>query len=123
MVCADFAKAFDKVDISILLDRLRELGLTTHLMCLLTSYLVSRKNIVYYVGHQSKPYISTSGVPQVSNLDCVFLQRNIEYLVQWCEDNRLQLNTDKCCILTLTRSKDAFTFDYNISGQTLDKKT
>lgn len=61
---------------------------------------------------------------RINNINnCLFLKRNIECLVQWCEDNRLQLNIDKCCILTLDRSKYSIAFDYNISGKILGRCT
>lgn len=64
----DLAKAFDKVDIWILISRLAELNLPDALLALLSSYLINRKNKVFYEGAYSKCYLSTSGVPQGSNL-------------------------------------------------------
>lgn len=158
--CADFSKAFDRVDTKILLHKLNDLGLSVQIMKLLNSYLVNRKNIVYFGGCLSEPFTSTSGVPQGSNLgpllflvfindlaqysscyfdlfaddskyykkvrnknDCEFLQRNIECLIYWCEDNKLLLNVDKCCILTISRKKNPIVFNYNMFGKTLERCT
>ncbi|CAD6222076.1 GSCOCG00012985001-RA-CDS, partial [Cotesia congregata] len=64
----DFSKAFDKVDICLLIRKLKMLNLPEKIINLLTSYLLGRKNIVIFNGYCSREFISTSGVPQGSKL-------------------------------------------------------
>ncbi|XP_044586008.1 uncharacterized protein LOC123266045 [Cotesia glomerata] len=68
VIHTDFAKAFDRVDISRLIDALNKLGLPELLIKMLRSYLLGRLNVVLYNGYLSVPYPTTSGVPQGSNL-------------------------------------------------------
>lgn len=68
VIHTDFSKAFDKVDIAILVDKIINLGIPELLANLMISYLTNRKNIVLYNGFLSPLFYSTSGVPQGSNL-------------------------------------------------------
>lgn len=68
VICTDFAKAFDKMDRLVLLSKLSDFGFSTDLTQFLWSYLRNRTQYVYYNGHHSYNYTSTSGVPQGSNL-------------------------------------------------------
>ncbi|XP_063900731.1 uncharacterized protein LOC135120358 [Zophobas morio] len=68
VIYTDFCKAFDQIDIFILLDKMNLLGFNDHILHLLSSYLFDRVLYVEYMGHQSHPFMATSGVPQGSNL-------------------------------------------------------
>ena len=52
--------------------------------------------------------------------DCVNLQRNIDLLTLWCNENKLDLNIKKCKVMTFSRLRNNIKFTYSISGQTLD---
>lgn len=64
----DFQKAFDQIDHHILLQKLKYIGLGDQLIELFHSYLSGRSQYVCYNGFKSEHFISTSGVPQGSNL-------------------------------------------------------
>jgi hypothetical protein len=68
----DFSKAFDRLDHSILLSKLREFGLSESLLQFFESYLGSRKQFVMCNGFRSKEIIVSSGVPQGSVLGPLF---------------------------------------------------
>lgn len=68
VVYTDFSKAFDKIDHYILLNKLEQFGFSNSLIHLFTSYLNDRPQYVGYNGFKSNIYITTSGVPQGSNL-------------------------------------------------------
>ena len=68
VIYTDFAKAFDKVDHTVLLNKLRCFGFSDNLVKLLMSYLYNRSCSVTYNGYYSLPFITTSGVPQGSVL-------------------------------------------------------
>lgn len=68
VIHTDFSKAFDKISISILLDKIKSLGLSSWVIKLLASYLYNRKSCVAYNGYLSDFFSPTSGVPQESNL-------------------------------------------------------
>ena len=65
-VYLDFAKAFDKVDHHILLNKLAVLGITGKLHNWITIFLKNRKQVVIVNGISSSSAWVTSGVPQGS---------------------------------------------------------
>lgn len=64
----DLAKAFDKIDHSILLGKLQRLNINPRLLRLLQSYLKDRTQTVCVYGAQSEPITPKSSVPQGSIL-------------------------------------------------------
>lgn len=64
----DFSKAFDKVNHSLLLRKLKKFGLHSSLIQFLTSYLVGRLQYVFANSTLSETYTVKSGVPQGSIL-------------------------------------------------------
>ena len=72
VVYTDFSSAFDMVDHGLLLNKLSSFGLAPSFIALIKSYLSNRINYVFYNGFTSYEYVSTSGVPQGSNLGPLF---------------------------------------------------
>jgi hypothetical protein len=68
VIYTDFAKAFDKVDHEILLNKLKFFGFSVNFLKLLSSYLKHRKQYVVFNSCSSFHYVANSGVPQGSNL-------------------------------------------------------
>ena len=68
VVYTDCEKAFDKVDHGIILNKLRNIGFSQKAFNLIKSYLVDRNQTVKIGRCFSDQYVSTSGVPQGSNL-------------------------------------------------------
>ncbi|CAH2096311.1 unnamed protein product [Euphydryas editha] len=64
----DFAKAFDRVDHTILCIKAEHLSIHGSLLRWLHSYLLNRTQLVTVSGYESSPFIAESGVPQGSNL-------------------------------------------------------
>ena len=64
----DFSKAFDKVDFSIVLNKMKEIGIGGKIHSWIESFLTDREQIVVVNGHQSDPVPVLSGVPQGSVL-------------------------------------------------------
>ena len=64
----DFSKAFDRVDISMLLFKLDKIGIDSNLLAWLKSYLTNRTQCVKFDGFLSRLINVTSGVPQGSHL-------------------------------------------------------
>ena len=64
VIYLDYAKAFDKVDHTILLKKLSLYGITGRLHAWLTQFLRGRHQVVVVDGQHSQPAAVTSGVPQ-----------------------------------------------------------
>ena len=64
----DYSKAFDRVDITLLIFKLKRIGLDNQLVKWIESYLTNRTQFVRFKGHLSDPVKVTSGVPQGSHL-------------------------------------------------------
>ena len=68
VIYLDFSKAFDKVDHSVVLEKLRLFGITGKLHRWIKSFLVDRSQTVMVNGFLSNPVHVKSGVPQGSVL-------------------------------------------------------
>ena len=68
VIYTDFRKAFDTIDIDLIIHKLRKIGFHENAIKLFQSYLVDREQYVFYNGSKSSCYKTTSGVPQGSNL-------------------------------------------------------
>jgi hypothetical protein len=68
VIYTDFAKAFDKVNHTILLHQLKYIGVCGPPLRWIESYISQCTQIVVYKKFQSKPILVTSGVPQGSHL-------------------------------------------------------
>lgn len=55
----------------------------------------------------------------VSHADCVILQNDLENLVQWCTDNDMHLNIDKCKHIRFSKKRDNVVFNYYIENELL----
>lgn len=68
VIYTDFSKAFDKVNHSILISKLYNIGIQDPFLSWISSYISNREQIVKYKNFKSNPYYVTSGVPQGSHL-------------------------------------------------------
>ena len=68
VIYLDFAKAFDKLDHRVTLNKLRKLGIKGPLGCWIATFLSNRTQTVVVNGKQSTPKTVISGVPQGSVL-------------------------------------------------------
>ena len=48
--------------------------------------------------------------PMKTELDCNILQKDIEYLNEWCETNRMGFNPEKCKIVSIVSSAKKLVF-------------
>lgn len=154
MVSFDFSKAFDKVNHSILLMKLRRLNFSSHALKFLHSYLTERRQAVKGVNGELSEWANTTrGVPQgsvlgpllfiiyVSDLcktlhECSYnfyaddlqlmiecepanilrgiekVNRDVEAVCGWAEDNELQLNGGKTKVILIGSTK--YTHSFNL---------
>jgi Reverse transcriptase (RNA-dependent DNA polymerase) len=67
-IYTDFSKAFDKVNHTLLIKKLRKLGFGGSFLAWIQSYLTDRKQFVKACGSRSRNFTVRSGVPQGSHL-------------------------------------------------------
>lgn len=87
-IYTDFSSAFDKVNHSLLVNKLEKFGLGGVLLDWIKSYLHKRQQYVYVNGHESDMFFADSGVPQGSHLGpllfLVFIN-DITYAIKHCK--------------------------------------
>ena len=71
-VAVDYSKAFDLVNISLLVDKLKEIGLSDSACNWINSYLSDRSQVVALNDNMSTPAARNAGVPQGSPLGPLF---------------------------------------------------
>ena len=102
----DFSKAFDKVDHSRLLLKLRRLGINTEVIRWIVSFLSSRTQPVVLEGEESDSCPVMSGVPQGSVLGpCLFLLY-INDMPDMIGSNIRLFADDTIMYLTITNQSD-----------------
>ena len=109
MVYLDFAKSFDKVDHSILLHKLKDLGITGKLGVWFFHFLSNRSHFVRLPGGVSNDHPVTSGVPQGTVLGPLLFLITISDINKdiYCDNLQYALNmiydwaiTNNMCALT-----------------------
>lgn len=53
--------------------------------------------------------------------DAIKLQEGIDCFMEWCNENKMQVNKEKCKIMTFTRKKDPIIFNYTINGEPIKR--
>jgi hypothetical protein len=140
----DFAKAFDKVDHKILLEKLKSMGISGNLHKWLTSFLTNRTQYVMVSGQKSRGECVQSGVPQGTVLgpilfilyinditkviknsyikifaddsklikaikslsDRDLMQMDLQSVITWASDNKMELNKLKFQLLQHGRKNE-----------------
>lgn len=81
VIYLDFSKAFDRMNHSLLLSRLRGIGLSENLVALIRSYLDNRQIYIQVKGHRSRSFSALTGVPQGSLLGPLFFNIFVNTIV------------------------------------------
>lgn len=115
VIYTDFAKAFDKVDHNVLLEKMSQFGIGNCLISLLESFLKDRTQIVVVNGAKSGGFHPTSSVPQGSALSSLLFAMFINDLAAkiqceillFADDVKIYLKID--CVRDCVRlQKDIF---------------
>ena len=119
VIYTDFSSAFDTVDHNLLLNKLSAFGLVPSLVRLMESYLSNRINYVFYNGFKSSEYMSTSGVPQGSNLGPLLFVLCIDDLVSSLTCNVLGFADDLKIVSTIKDFEDIVKLQQNLNKITM----
>lgn len=158
VVYTDFSKAFDRVNIKLLIQKLKALGIRGSLYEWLRSYSTDRRQAVKIKNFLSEEIFVKSGVPQGGHLstilfncfindvsvcfvdcpillyaddlkiyrivrdvrDCIKIQNNLNSFSQWCTDNGLLLNIEKCRVMRFYRNSHPIFYNYSINNSSLE---
>ena len=156
-IYTDFSKAFDRVNIDILLHKLSQFGFSHGLVSWFKSFLSSRVQQVRVGSSRSRPISALSGVPQgghcspllflifindimvcfrnshfllfaddlkfyrvIGSVQDIFLmQEDLNRLIDWCTENGLSLNVEKCNYISFFRRNKKFDSLYNMNDVNL----
>lgn len=152
VIYTDFEKAFDKINHDVLIKKLAHLGFSYSMLNFFCSYLLGRRQYVYFQRNSSRHYLIKSGIPQGSNLgplmflifindlpkcisnsscllyaddlkiykpiktinDCLLLQNDLNKILLWSIENKLNFNVKKCTSMIFTRKKKPIVFAYKL---------
>ena len=144
IIFLDFCKAFDKISHKIILSKLHHYGIQNHTLSWKGAFLSSRTQTTVVNGVHPSYVEVTSGVPQGSVLgpmlfllyindinnaitsqiklfvDDSVLYRNIhnqnylDTISSWAEKRLMELNINKCSVLSITLKRNYIFHDYNI---------
>ena len=116
-IYVDYAKAFDKVDHGILLEKLKLYGINGKYHAWLTSFLKGRKQFVYLNNAYSYETEVASGVPQGSVLGPLLFVIYINDMVHLINSSQLQTFADDTKIahqITSVQDKNSLQEDLNV---------
>lgn len=103
----DFAKAFDKVPHSKLIDKLVSIGINSSIIAWIKMYLSNRTQYVTVNNAASDPLEVFSGVPQGSVLGPILFLIYVNDIYTYLEPNvKMRLFADDCVIYTTIRTTD-----------------
>ena len=100
----DMSKAFDKVDMKILLKKLKALGIEGKVHQWLTSFLKNREQIVMVDGQKSKPEKVLSGVPQGTVLGPLLFILYINDIVKVIKNSYVMIFADDSKLIKAIKS-------------------
>lgn len=114
VIYTDFSKAFDKLDINLLLNKLIELCLPLEIIVLIKSYLKNRENKILVGNTWSQGYSPGSGVPQGSNLGPLLFLIYINSITQHLSCRVLLFADDTKLYAKIKKNDDAIELQRNI---------
>ena len=100
----DLARAFDTVNIEILLQKLSKYGITGTALSLFSSYLSDRKHCLKYKDSTSGTKNTTCGVPQGSILGPILFLLYVNDLPKVCEEAKFLLFADDTAVFYSART-------------------
>lgn len=105
-IYTDLAKAFDRVNHNVLLEKLKSFSFNNDLLKFLESYLTNRINFVRFDNSNSDSFISTSGVPQGSILGPLLFVMFINNISDYIQYAKFLLYADDLKIYLTIRSNE-----------------
>lgn len=114
VVYTDFAKAFDRLDHSVLPFKFDSFGFSNELIQFFTSYLNNRPHFVSYNGYTSTRYLATSGIPQGSNLGPLIFNMFVNDLPNVIGCRKLLFADDLKLYTCISSTDDCFNLQHDL---------
>ena len=96
-----------------------------HVILSVSSYIYNTAYVHKYISSSLPQYADDTVLYRpIRNLDdCKILQNDLNSVLDWCTDNKMELNSSKCKVMHITHSRREINVQYKLGEQPLEVVT